>query len=669
MVKRRNMIYGMAFSAVCAMGLSAQAQDAYIWNFNEGQGLTVADESGQFKANLGFKGPESQATSPSGQANDRSIIPNRGLTVDDSANPVLNLQQGPVTFEAWINPINLTGNQDIVRIGNSIKVGTSGANMLFTLLGIVDVNSNVGIPTDDAWHHVAYVWDPGVDVTFYLDGAEVAVLAETRGARNYQNTLMSIGADHAGGSNLQAGLDRLRIHNAVLAPSDLDSNAASPKAPLASTVVAYNFDETQFPFQNSTAASRPATSLAASTIPAFSTDTPAGQAGDFSLSFDGNDRVYYDDNVNFLLDFIDEPFTFQSWVKFDSTKQIAGRPIMFAYGLGGAGGYSFSFRPAPAAKAASVADSPSGAAGDMSVRTNSGLVAYEVQNDPFASLADGPVTFEAWIKPTALNGYTDIIRFGNSLKVGFNGDDPLFTLLGVADVQAADVVWSPTDTWHHIAYAWERGVGTTFFLNGQEVAFVPQTGAPRDFNPNQISIGAAYDGTSLFNGQIDRLRVHKALLTADQLDSVANAPKAALPETLVSYNFNEATPPYANAVSSTHKADNRGNLLTVTTFGIVDAHSNAKIPDDKQWHHIAAVFDWDGMAFRYYVDGQLSDVYAYSQGIKPVPANEAFLYMGSEKGGNYYVGNMDRVRITRGVLTPDQLDYFQPTDVAEWSLY
>ena len=91
-----------------------------MWNFNEGEGTVVTDDSGQFDVVLGKPGlgsPVVQEDSPSGQAGDRSVVAN-GLTVDDSDNPILDLQQGPVTFEAWVKPINLTGNQDIVRIGN-----------------------------------------------------------------------------------------------------------------------------------------------------------------------------------------------------------------------------------------------------------------------------------------------------------------------------------------------------------------------------------------------------------------------------------------------------------------------------------------------------------------------------------------------------------------------
>lgn len=666
----------VALALLCVQGSPASAQtpgEFYMWNFNEGQGTTVTDDSGQMAADLGF--PNIQPTvvqedSPSGQPGDRSIIPG-GLTVYDRVDPVLNLVQGPVTFEAWVKPdAALTGNQDILRIGNSLKAGFTGNNILFTLLGIVDVNSQIPIPIDGEWHHIAYVWDPGVEVVFYLDGEEVAVVAETRAARAFQNSYMSIGSDHFGGSSLRAGIDRLRVHNAVLQADDLDSDAANPKPNLNETRVAYNFNETGAPFQNSTAASRPAIGLGPALVPTFSSDTPTGDAGDFSLQFDGDDRVRYDDNGIFLLDIIAEPFTFESWVKFNSAEQIAARPIMFAYGVGGQGGYSFSLRPAAlGADPESVSDSPSGQASDRSVRPNSGLNAYEIGSNPFTDLQQGPVTIEAWVKTGSLAGFTDIARIGNSIKVGFRDSNPVFTLLGVADVFANNTTLPSTDSWHHIAYAWDPGVGITFYVDGQESEFVSATGAARAFNFDQLSIGASHTGTSPFPGLIDRLQIHHDLLDAGQLDSVAATPKATLPETVVSYSFDEAAMPYQNATSSTLAADDIANRLTVTTFGILDAHSNAEVPDDGQWHHIAAVFDWDEFEFRFYVDGQLADRYPYFQDINPAPNNQAFLYMGSESSGNYYVGKLDRVKITRDILAPNELDWFEPTSISEWSLY
>ena len=205
-------------------------------------------------------------------------------------------------------------------------------------------------------------------------------------------------------------------------------------------------------------------------------------------------------------------------MKFRSEEQIAnsGRPVLLAYGVGGQGGYSFSFRPAPVNKAVSVEDSPSGQAGDLAVQTNTGLNAHEADNNPFTDLAAGPVTIEAWVKPENIVADTDLVRIGNSIKAGFRDSNLIFTLLGVADVVATDAVISPTNAWHHVAYAWEPGVGVTYYVDGQEAAFVAQTGSPRAFDTNQLSIGSSHTGGSVIPGLIDRVRIHHALLDASR---------------------------------------------------------------------------------------------------------------------------------------------------------
>ena len=52
--------------------------------------------------------------------------------------------------------------------------------------------------------------------------------------------------------------------------------------------------------------------------------------------------------------------------------------------------------------------------------------------------------------------------------------------------------------------------------------------------------------------------------------------------------------------------------IFVTTLGVKDQASNAKIPDDGNWHHIAVVHE-NKKEFRFYVDGALADTQAYTR--------------------------------------------------------
>jgi len=100
---------------------------------------------------------------------------------------------------------------------------------------------------------------------------------------------------------------------------------------------------------------------------------------------------------------------------------------------------------------------------------------------------------------------------------------------------------------------------------------------------------------------------------------------------------------------------NTDRTVFVTTLGILDAQSAAAIPDDGKWHHIAVVHQ-NGVELRYYVDGVLGDTKPYTSGVI-FTRTQTYFGLGSEPGGGLqYVGALDRLKVTAGALTVDQLD-------------
>lgn len=356
MTKNIGMAAGLIaiMLAVNPVSFAQQEGDVYMWEFNEGSGLKATDNSKQFVASLGVKADATQipgiiTDTPSGKAGDYAVQITGGLVVDDRTNPVLNIQSGPITVECWLKMDGFDSWRGVLAYGASYKVGFSDNQLLFTLYGIEDVFSGVTMEADGLWHHVAYVWTPGEGVKFFVDGVLAAEVATTNAARDLQNNFLNIGSETGGSVPMLGKIDRVRVHNAVLAEADLDSVAASPKAPLAKTIVSYNFDEGKEPFQNAASAVRPAYNLteynAAQSAPTFNVDSPTGKTGDYSMNFDGNDRIIFTDDKD-IMQFIDEDFSFEAWLKFDPAKQVStDRFVLFAYGIGGANGYSFSIRP------------------------------------------------------------------------------------------------------------------------------------------------------------------------------------------------------------------------------------------------------------------------------------------------------------------------------------
>ena len=95
-----------------------------------------------------------------------------------------------------------------------------------------------------------------------------------------------------------------------------------------------------------------------------------------------------------------------------------------------------------------------------------------------------------------------------------------------------------------------------------------------------------------------------------------------------------------------------------TTYGILDFFSEAVIPDDGGWHHVAVVHE-NGVEARFYVDGALGDTIAYTSGTNTTSDNT--LYIGYERASgdalNPFIGLIDRVLITGAALAPGDLDY------------
>ena len=316
------------------------------FDFNEGKGATTAESVSSLSGTFGSGTVQSSTDSPTGAASDKSVGLNLGnltsigyLAVDDSVNPILAFPTNVAfTIEAWVkgDPADTRTYEGIGAYGRSYKMGLNNGQLQFTLYGIVDINSGFTVPLDGAWHHVAAVWEPGIGATFYFDKNPNSI-AETRVPRAYQNNILTIGAENINANAFMGNIDRFRIHQAALTADQLDSEATSPKAPLASTLVAYNFSESTLPYKNAASADRPAYDPS---LPVWNSDTPSGKAGDYSLQFGTGQFITVDDsNTKMALDQNDPSFTLQAWVKF--TGKPAARMVFF-FNNGPGGAISFS---------------------------------------------------------------------------------------------------------------------------------------------------------------------------------------------------------------------------------------------------------------------------------------------------------------------------------------
>ncbi len=226
--------------------------------------------------------------------------------------------------------------------------------------------------------------------------------------------------------------------------------------------------------------------------------------------------------------------------------------------------------------------SPSGAPGDRCI-TNTGA-GFLLADDSAAKILDrtnSPLTIETWIfidTSTPAKSAEGIIAYGQSYKLGMKGGQQVFTLYGIADITNTMGGYVPAGAWAHVAAAWDPGVGVHFFINGIE-NFEANTNTARPVLHHYLSLGSEGFANNSVSA-LDRVRIHSAVLTAEDLDSVAETPKAALPSTLVNYRFNESAFPCSSSLTPALPTQFSSVVLPAYTSPVWSSDSPTGLPGD-----------------------------------------------------------------------------------------
>jgi hypothetical protein len=141
---------------------------------DELSGETMIDSSGHgldgtfFGPALGQPGaaPETATSVRFDGVSDRAEVP--------SGSPLSGLRK-KLAIAAWVNPAQVSGQNQIFGNGSSWAFGIRDGGLYFTLQGVKDFTLPGAIPAF-AWTHVAAVFDEGLDVTFYVNGNSLGTL-------------------------------------------------------------------------------------------------------------------------------------------------------------------------------------------------------------------------------------------------------------------------------------------------------------------------------------------------------------------------------------------------------------------------------------------------------------------------------------------------------------
>jgi hypothetical protein len=176
------------FRTICVLAVflmtvtGLRAGTLFKFEFDEKAGTTVTNVEGTLTGTFGGlldpnSYPVSSTDSPSGAAADKALTivdPTGFLVADTSANTNFADFSKPLTVEAWVRiPETAAARAEgIVGFGNSWKLGfRPDGRLAFTMFGVVDATVDV-FPLLGTWTHLAAVWDPGVGITYFVDGIE-----------------------------------------------------------------------------------------------------------------------------------------------------------------------------------------------------------------------------------------------------------------------------------------------------------------------------------------------------------------------------------------------------------------------------------------------------------------------------------------------------------------
>lgn len=165
-----------------------------------------------------------------------------------------------------------------------------------------------------------------------------------------------------------------------------------------------------------------------------------------------------------------------------------------------------------------------------------------------------------------------------------------------------------------------------FFNGSQRAVFLDSSASP------QITLGSDTTGT---NGDYTLQAWVKLPLGFEP------------PARMIMFTY-QASPSFSFSI-------NTGRRLHTTTLGKDDVVSGAQVPNDDQWHHVAAVHQ-NGTEVRFYIDGILLSRMPYIRGPGSQTTYQLTVGGASSITGNRFFGTLDRISLTKGALSPVQFD-------------
>ena len=199
----------------------------------------------------------------------------------------------------------------------------------------------------------------------------------------------------------------------------------------------------------------------------------------------------------------------------------------------------------------------------------------------FNSIASNDFTIECWLKPEASNTSKRLFSAqhdaNNMVSILVNGSSELYVFLRVNGIYYSTniLVNISLEEWTHIATTWDASSQSiTCFINGEAIDGI-NGGTSSIGNNNRMTIGSRTDGSQLFKGSIDEVRIWDRIRSQCEIVSSMNTVfSASQPNLVASYSFNSGIAGGNNA-GITQLTELNGNFGgTLNNFFLTGTTSN-----------------------------------------------------------------------------------------------
>ena len=232
-LSQKQVIKDMNASAPVG-GMSKVNKPIAWYKFDEGYG-TVANNSGSIGSTINgtLRGTTIPTWSNDGKINKALTFNGASSYVSKSDNNILDLRTGGYTATAWIKGSTQTGTHKIIieKGGSSLadpgfwwSVKTDGKMDL----GLTDGNNWLAnfvggskVVTDNLWHHVAFVWNPSIGASVFVDGKIDINVGVTSAADINSTDSFRIGGWSSTGYSFNGLIDEVKIYNYALSADEI----------------------------------------------------------------------------------------------------------------------------------------------------------------------------------------------------------------------------------------------------------------------------------------------------------------------------------------------------------------------------------------------------------------------------------------------------------------